>query len=319
MGQPSFVSRREFLVTGTLVAGAACVNPRLLFAQTPALGAGIVQNMRAAAAGASITVQSLQGNVRVMMGSGGNIAVLPGRDGKLLVDAGIPASRPRMVEALARISSDPITRLINTHWHFDHTDGNEWLHTSGATILAHANTRKHMATTTRVDDWDFTFPPWPAGALPTELISSEKTLQINGVAIHLRPYEPAHTDGDISVHFTDVDVFHVGDTWWNGVYPFIDYSTGGSINGTIRATEVNLGIATAKTVIIPGHGPVGNKSQLTEFHDMLVAVRAKVAALKKQGNSLAATLAAKPTAAYDAKWGSVVPPDLFAKVVYDGV
>jgi glyoxylase-like metal-dependent hydrolase (beta-lactamase superfamily II) len=224
-----------------------------------------------------------------------------------------------MTEALERLSADPITRLINTHWHFDHTDGNEWLHSAGAAIIAHQNTRKHMATATRVDDWDFTFPPAPAGALPTELIEAEKTLHINGATLRLRPYRPAHTDGDISVHFTEADVFHTGDTWWNGVYPFIDYSTGGSIDGTIRAAEENLAIATMKTVIIPGHGPVGTKSQLTEFHDMLVAVRAKIAALKKQGKSLAETLAAKPTAAYDQNWGSLVPPDLFAKLVYDGV
>ena len=319
MAHMSLFSRREFLISSSLVAGTTFLKPRLLFAQSPALGAGLVQKIRAAAANATITVQKLRGDVSAMIGSGGNIAVLPGRDGKLLVDAGIPGSRPRMIEAMARISPDPITRLINTHWHFDHTDGNEWLHSAGATILAHENTQKHMATTTRVDDWDFTFPPSPAGALPTQLIKSEKTLQVNGATLRLRPYPPAHTDGDISVHFTDADVFHAGDTWWNGVYPFIDYSTGGSIDGTIRATETNLGIATAKTVIIPGHGPVGTKSQLTEFRDLLVAVRAKVAALKKQGKSLAETLAAKPTAPYDAKWGSLVPPDLFAKLVYVGV
>ena len=319
MDQRSLSSRREFLMSAGVVAGAAFAYPHVLLAEKQALGAGLVQRIRAAAADATISVQKLRGRINVLIGSGGNIAVLPGPDGKLLVDAGIPASRPRISEALAGISSDPITRLVNTHWHFDHTDGNEWLHSAGAVIIAHEKTRKHLAATTRVDDWDFTFPPSPAGALPTDVFQDRKTLHINRSTIELQYYPPAHTDSDISVHFTDADVLHVGDTWWNGVYPFIDYSTGGSIDGMIRATKDNLARASANTVLIPGHGPVGNKSGMAEFYDMLTAIRAKVAVLKKQGRSLSEALAAKPTAVYDAKWGSLVPPDLFTKLVYDGV
>ena len=286
-------------------------------AQNP--GAGLVQKIRGEAATARITVQPVRADVSVLMGSGGNIAVLPGRDGKLLIDAGIPASRARITEALERISSDPITHLVNTHWHFDHTDGNEWLHSAGATILAHENTRKHLSTATRVEDWDYTFPPSPKGALPAEVFQTERTLHLNGATIVLRHYEPAHTDSDISAHFVEANVFQVGDTWWNGVYPFIDYSTGGSIDGTIRATEANLAKVSGKSLIIPGHGPVGNKSQLIEFRDMLTAIRDRVAALKKQGMSLEEVIASKPTSTYDAKWGSLVPPNLFAKLVYVGV
>jgi hypothetical protein len=121
------------------------------------------------------------------------------------------------------------------------------------------------------------------------------------------------------VHFTDADVIHTGDTWWNGVYPFIDYSTGGSIDGTIRAANSNIDKTTAKTVIIPGHGPVGDRSSLIEFRDMLVSIRAKIAALKQQGKSLTDVLNATPTAAYDAKWGSLVAPRLFTRLVYVGV
>jgi len=311
------LSRREFLKSAGFAAGMAWVRPQLLFGQNP--GAGLVQEIRAAAATAKITVQPLRGNISVLIGSGGNIAVLPGRDGKLLIDAGIPGSRQGISGALSGISSDPIKHLVNTHWHFDHTDGNEWLHSAGATILAHENTRKHLSTRTRVEDWDFTFPPAPAGALPAEVFQTERTLHLNGMTLALLHYPPAHTDCDISAYFTEADVFHVGDTWWNGIYPFIDYSTGGSIDGMIRATESNLAKVTDKTTIIPGHGPVGNKSQLVEFRDMLTALRAKIAALKKQGKSLEEVIAAKPTSAYDAKWGALVPPALFAKLVYEGV
>jgi len=279
----------------------------------------LVSQMRADAATASIVVQPLRGNVSVLMGSGGNIAVLPGRDGKLLVDAGIPASRPKMSQALAAISFDPIRHLINTHWHFDHTDGNEWLHAAGASILAHENTRKHLSTTTRVDDWNHTFPPSPPGAIPSDVVQTERTLHLNGATVELRHYGPAHTDSDLSVYFVEADVLQVGDTWWNGVYPFIDRSTGGSIDGMIRATESNLARVTANTLIIPGHGPAGDRAQLIEYRDMLVTIRTKVAALKQQGNSLAEVLAARPTAAYDAQWGSLVPPRSFTRTVYSGV
>jgi glyoxylase-like metal-dependent hydrolase (beta-lactamase superfamily II) len=218
--------------------------------------------IRRAAATAKINVQNLRGNISVLEGSGGNIAVLTGRDGKVLVDAGITASRSGITQALDSLSADPIKHLINSHWHFDHTDGNEWLHSVGAEITAHENTLKHLSTTTRVEGWNFTFPPAPAGALPTKLFATEETFHLNGATLALTYYPPAHTDSDISIEFTDADVIHVADTWWNGNFPFIDYSTGGSIDGAIRAAAANVARVTDRTIIIPGHGPVGNKSQL---------------------------------------------------------
>jgi glyoxylase-like metal-dependent hydrolase (beta-lactamase superfamily II) len=254
------------------------------------------------------------------MGAGGNIAVLSGRDGKLLIDAGFAGARPKITDALAGISSDPIKHLINSHWHFDHTDGNKWLHSVGATILAHENTRKHLSTTTRVEGWAFTFPPSPADAIPTEVFTTEKTLDLNGAKIALKHYEPAHTDSDISVHFTDADIIHVADTFWNGYYPFIDYSTGGSIDGMIRATEANLSKITDTMIVIPGHGAIGDKAQLTYYRDLLVTVREKVATLKKQGKSLDEIVAANPTASYDAKWGGgFMSPRMFTGLVFEGV
>jgi glyoxylase-like metal-dependent hydrolase (beta-lactamase superfamily II) len=136
----------------------------------------------------------------------------------------------------------------------------------------------------------------------------------------LKFYGPAHTDSDISVTFEEADIVHVGDTWWNGIYPFIDYSTGGSIDGTIRATERNVGVITNNTVVIPGHGPVGNKTGLTEFRDMLVTIRNNVATLKRHGKSLSETIAAKPTATYNAKYGQfLITPAFFTTLVYSGV
>jgi len=310
-------SRRQFLKSAAAATAALWVRPYPLYAQHE--GDHLVRLIRDGAAMAEIVVQRLRGNIAVLMGSGGNIAVLPGRDGQLLVDAGIPSSRRNLAKALAGISRDPIKHLINTHWHFDHTDGNEWLHSEGAAIVAHENTLKRLSVATRVEDWNYTFGPAPVEARPSQVFATERGMHVNDARIALTYYGPAHTDSDISVHFTDADVLHVGDTWWNGVYPFIDYSTGGSIDGSIRAAERNVERTTANTVVIPGHGPVGDRSGLVEFRDMLVGIRTKIAALKKQGRSLDDVLSADPTAAYDSKWGSLIPPRLFARLVYAGV
>src|SRR5262249_1820187 len=268
------LSRRGFclccLGPATFAATGDWLSPAQVFAEAR----GLVDLIRSEAAKAQIKVHRLRGNVSVLEGSGGNVAVLIGRDGKVLVDAGITASRPRILEALARLSSDPVKHLINTHWHFDHGDGNEWLHGEGATILAHENTRKHLAMAQRVEAWNFNFPPSPSGAIPSDVFATERMFRLNGTTLALTYYGPAHTDGDISVAFTDADILHTGDTYWNGFYPFIDYSTGGNIDGAIRAADANLAIATDNTIVIPGHGqPVSNRSELKDFRDMLVAIR----------------------------------------------
>ncbi len=172
-----------------------------------------------AAAKAKIVILPVRRNISVLEGSGGNIAVLKGKDGKVLTDAGFAVSRAAIANALKSINTDPITHLINTHWHTDHTDGNAWLHDAGAAITAHENTRKRLTVATRVEGWHWTFPAAPVGALPTEVFQTERELQLNDTRIAMKYYGPAHTDSDVWVHFTDADVIHVGDTWWNGVYP----------------------------------------------------------------------------------------------------
>jgi glyoxylase-like metal-dependent hydrolase (beta-lactamase superfamily II) len=310
------ISRRRFIASAGFAATAVCFVPHRLF--------GDEENMVAAArkAGetAKVTVQALRRNVSVLIGSGGNIAVLPGDDGKLIIDSGYLGTRSKISDALRKLSSDPIKHLVNTHWHFDHTDGNDWMHSAGATITAHENTRKHLSTSTRVEDWNFTFPPSPAGAIPADVFNADKTLDLNGATIALKYYGPSHTDGDISAYFVEADVLLTGDTWWNGYYPFIDYSTGGNLNGMINAAEANLAMVTDRTVVVPGHGPVGNKTQLIEYRDMLAVIRDRIAALKREGKSLNETIAAKPTAAHDAKWGTgFVNGEVFTKLVYKGV
>jgi glyoxylase-like metal-dependent hydrolase (beta-lactamase superfamily II) len=310
------VSRRRFIACTGLAATAVCLVPHRFFGAE----ANKVVAARKAAERANVTIQALRRNVSVLIGSGGNIAVLPGDDGKLIIDSGYLGTRDKIAAALGSLSPDPIKHLVNTHWHFDHTDGNEWMHSAGATITAHKNTQKHLSTSTRVEDWNFTFPPSPAGAIPTEVFNADKTLHLNGATIALKYYGPSHTDSDVSAYFIEADVLHTGDTWFNGHYPSIDYSTGGSINRMIKAAEANLTMVTDKTIVVPGHGPIGGKSEMIEYRDMLSTIRDRVAALKGEGKSLNEVVAAKPTADYDAKWGwPFIGGEFFTRLVYEGV
>ena len=311
------ISRRRFLTAGGLTVAAACLAPRHLIAQTSSIVPGAFKE----AATAKVTIQYLRRNISVLLGAGGNIAVLTGPDGKLVVDAEIVTARPNISKALASINADPIKQLINTHWHSDHTGGNEWVHEAGASILAHENTRKHLSEATFVGgNFQYTFPAAPAGANPSTVFKDEYTLHINKTTLVLKHYLPAHTDSDISVHFPEADILHTGDTFWNRDYPFIDYGTGGSIDGHIRAAEANIAKVTDKTIVIPGHGAVGGKADLVLFRDVLVEIRDKVAALKKQGRSLPEVIAAKPGARYDAEWGKLFQnPSDFVALVYQGV
>lgn len=316
------VSRRSFVIGTGLTAATVILahSPHSLAADPGEPDEGIVARMRKQAATARITTQSLRGGVSVLAGAGGNIAVLDGPDGKVIVDSGISTARSQLEAALAAIGPAPITRLINTHWHFDHTDGNEWLHAAGALIVAAENCRARLAVATRVEAWDFTFPRSPTGALPEVTFKESLTVHSNRSTLSLEALSPAHTDSDTLVEFREADVMHVGDIWWNGHYPFIDYSTGGSIDGVIRAVETCLARATDSAIIIPGHGPTGDKAQLTEFRDMLTTVRQRVAAMKKRGSTLEDIIDGKPTNEFDARYGGfLIAPSVFTSLVYAGV
>ncbi|MFF3559483.1 MBL fold metallo-hydrolase [Streptomyces sp. NPDC002574] len=276
--------------------------------------------INAAAARDPITVKPLRGGVYLLQGSGGNIGVLPSRDGAFMVDAGIAVSRQKMESALRKLGASRIRYLVNTHWHFDHTGGNGWVHSRGAEIISTPNTLRNLSTTIRVVEWAHTFTPVPAAARPTVTVASEETFTVKKEPVRLRPYGPSHTDGDLSADFTRADVLFTGDTFWNGLYPFIDHETGGSIDGMIRAANQNIAMVGAHTIVVPGHGPVGKRADLVAFRNMLVAVRNRVADLKGKGLTVQQTVAAKPTKSFDAEWGQgVIGPDLFTQLVYRGV
>lgn len=220
----SNISRGRFLRSAGLITAGMILNPRDMFAQDSP-----VITIINAAAKDSIVVHKLRGNIHVLEGSGGNISVFNGKDGVLMVDAGISVSQQKIIAAIKGISTGPVKYLINTHWHFDHADGNEWVHNAGATIIAQENTKKNLSRSITVKDWNYTFKPHSQAGLPTVVFKDEHTLPFNGSQIKMKYYSPAHTDCDISVYFPEADVLHVADTWWNAYYPFIDHDSGGKL------------------------------------------------------------------------------------------
>ena len=276
--------------------------------------------MRAAGRLAKLTIEPLRNNVSLISGSGGNVLVVPGMDGKLVVDSGLATSKVQMSRALQSISPDPLRYLVNTHWHFDHTDGNAWMHAAGANIFALDKTLARMQHRQFIPEFEGVYPPSPTGALPTVTFEHVKTMQANGHEIRLTRYTPAHTDTDISVFLPDADVLHAGDSFFSRFYPFIDYNSGGNIDGMIAACRETLAITGPSTIVVGGHGPAGGRNDVIAFEQMLVEVRGWVATLKKSGVSEGEIIARKPSAPFDDKWGhGFVSPDLFTWLVYRGV
>lgn len=310
------MNRRNFLSLSA-AAGAAALAPRWMGGQAPASMPDRLAQMRAGAATTPIKTTKLYDNVFLLQGAGGNMAVQTGPEGKLLIDSSFSTAVPHLREALAGLGQDPPSILINTHWHIDHTDGNESMHADGFKIYAHRKTRERLSMPQNMKLFGMSLPAAPAGALPVVTFDEKMQIWHNGDALDLVQFDPAHTDTDIFINFEKAGVLHLGDTWFNGFYPFIDEGTGGSIGGMIRANDVALKLASADTKIIPGHGPLGNRADLQRFHDMLSTVRDKVAAIKSAGASEQEAIAKKPTAELDAVWNKgSFPPEMFIGIVY---
>ena len=312
------MNRRNFLGLSA-AAGAAAMAPRWIQAQS-APAAKPAAGPNDAAATTPVKATKLYDNLYLLQGVGGNMALLTGPDGNLLIDASYAPAVPRIREAIAALAPQSAGApgiLVNTHWHQDHTGGNEGMHAAGFTIVAHRQTRARLSTPQILRAFHRTVPASPPGALPQIVMDDTLAIWRNGDALDLAHFPPAHTDSDIYINFQKADVLHVGDIWFNGMYPFIDEGTGGSIDGMIRAGEEALAVADTGTKIIPGHGPLGSKADLQKFHDMLTEVRDKVAALKDAGLSEEDAVAKKPTAELDAAWGKgFMNPDVFTGIVY---
>jgi len=255
--------------------------------------------------------------IYMLKGEGGNIGVSVGEDGVFMVDDQFAPLTDRITAAVAELSEQPIRFVINTHWHFDHTGGNENLGTEGIVIVAHDNVRERMSTDSFIQAFNMAVPAAPKAALPVITFNDTVTFHLNGQEIVVVHQESAHTDGDSIVYFKTANVIHMGDTFFNGLYPFIDSSSGGNVNGVIHAAEHVLSLSDAQTKIIPGHGPLADKAALEKYRDMLVTVRDRMQSLIDEGKTLEEIVAMKPNADLDESWGaSFLNPEAFLGVLY---
>jgi glyoxylase-like metal-dependent hydrolase (beta-lactamase superfamily II) len=268
----------------------------------------------------AVTTVPVRANVYMLSGEGGNLGLLTGADGALLIDDQFARSTGAIQAAVQALTTEPLRFVINTHWHGDHTGGNENFRRAGAIIVAHDNVRRRMTSENFLAAFNMRVPPSPAGALPVVTFSDSVNFHWNGEDVRVVHVQAAHTDGDAVVHFTRANVVHMGDVYFNGMYPFIDVSTGGSISGMVEAVDLVLQSANPDTKFIPGHGPLSGLAELRAYRDMLSAVELRVRTLIEQGKTREAVVAARPGADYDAKWGQgFIRPDVFAGLVFDGL
>jgi glyoxylase-like metal-dependent hydrolase (beta-lactamase superfamily II) len=277
-----------------------------------------MQSMRAAGATTPIKTAKLTDTIFLLQGVGGNMVAQIGPDGKLLIDSSVATASRAIVQTLGKLNGSPLKLLLNTHWHFDHTDGNAALHDAGAFIIAQENTRLRLSTPQKMKLFNLDFPASPTGGLPQLTFVDSEKLYFDNDELDMVHAPNAHTDSDIFVHFVSGNVIHTGDLWFNGFYPLIDDSTGGTVNGMIQGVDQVLALADDKTKIVPGHGPLGDKRALQKYRDMLSTVANRIEKLKIAGQTLDQVIAAKPTADLDGAWGSGrMTPDLFVTVVYN--
>ena len=272
----------------------------------------------APAAETKIVVQQLRPGLHLLSGAGGNVVVWHGPSGTLMVDAGVALLAPQLLASVQKIAPGPVRVVISTHWDPDHTGGNEQLGESGSLLVAHDNVRARMSEPPAVAGYDLEVPAAPAGALPVLTFDDALSLHLNGDRLAALHVESAHTDGDVLLWWEDANVVHVGDIYYSGMYPFIDLGSGGSLAGLVAALETVLSRADSRTIIIPGHGPVSNRTELAAYRDMVVATGRRVRELIDEGKSLDEVLAARPTAAYDAVYGQgSMTADRFVGILYE--
>jgi len=264
-----------------------------------------------------VRTQKVADGVYMLIGAGGNIGLAIGDDAVFVVDDQYAPLTPKVLAAIAALTSKPVRFVVNTHWHGDHTGGNEHMGQAGALLVAQDNVRRRLSTQQVLAFFKDTVPAAPAGALPVITFSDTITFHINGDDVQAFHIAHAHTDGDAFIVWRKADVVHAGDVFVTYGFPFIDLDSGGSIDGMIAGCDVLLTLGDDSVKIIPGHGPLSDRAAVREYRSMLKTVRDRVAQQKNAGRTLAQAQATHPTGQFDAKWGSgFIKPDQFVEFVY---
>jgi glyoxylase-like metal-dependent hydrolase (beta-lactamase superfamily II) len=249
-----------------------------------------------------IGVTDLGDGLYMLTGRGGNMGLSVGEDATFLIDDQFAPLTPKIKAAIAELTDDSVKFVFNTHWHYDHVGGNENFGETGAVIVAHDNVRERMSEDQFIEAFNREVPASPPEALPIVTFNDRVTLHLNGETIRAFHTPHAHTDGDSVIHFDGANVFHMGDTFFHKKYPFIDASSGGSVDGVIEAANAVLALTDEDSVIIPGHGPIATRDDLRAYRDMLATVRDSINAMIADGMTLEQVQAANPTADFDAEY-----------------
>lgn len=266
----------------------------------------------------SITTTDLGENIFMLQGAGGNIGVSIGDDGVFIIDDQFAPLSEKIMEALASLSDKPVSYVLNTHWHGDHTGGNENFGKAGAVIVAHENVRNRMSTAQFIKTFNREVPAAPDAALPVVTFSDNVNFYFNDNDISVMHMPASHTDGDSIVLFKEPNVLHMGDTFFNGFFPFIDHSSGGTLEGLIATTEIVLSLVDDNTQIIPGHGPLATKTDLEKYQSMLLTVQDKMQPALASGKSREEVLAENPLESVGKIWGNgFMKTDVFTGILYD--
>ena len=284
------------------------------------LAAGVARGQQQDFSKVSIKTTKVADGIYLLEGSGGNIGVSVGDDGVIVIDDEFAPLTPKIQAAIAAITPKPIKFVLNTHWHGDHTGGNENMAAAGAVIVAHDNVRKRMSAGQFMEIMKTQVPPAPPRALPIVTFSSDVTLHLNGEDIHVVYAGPAHTDGDSIVVFPKAKVVHMGDCFMTVSYPFVDLGSGGSFDGFVAVAEKVLGMVDDSFKIIPGHGALSTKTDLKGWRDMLSTIRTRVKKQADAGKPLDAIQKQKLTAEWDDKWGKAfIKPDQIVEFAFTAV
>lgn len=264
-----------------------------------------------------VTATPVAPNIYMLQGAGGNIGLSVGADGAFIIDDQFAPLADKIRAAVALVTPDPVRFVLNTHWHFDHTGGNESFGGGGAVIVAHDNVRTRLKQGMKNEEMGWSVDPAPAAALPVVTFGDDVTLHWNGHTIRAHHPAPAHTDGDAIIRFVEANVVHMGDIYFQGGYPFIDLQSGGSLDGVIAAQEGVLATIDDETKIIPGHGPLSNKAELASTIAMLKDVRRRVKKLVDRGLSEEATVKADPLKDLNGVWGGgFIKGDAMTRTAY---
>jgi cyclase len=302
----------QLMAMALLIPGAA-----LPVAAQAGAGETVVQKATEQFDNTPLQTISLGHGLFLFSGDGGNVTAVVDSGSTLLIDSGMDSRAAELNDAVFKAAMRPVTRLVNTHWHFDHTGGNVFFGSSGVTIIAQENVKKQLSSVENVPFIGLRDGQYPEQALPGETYSSTMALRQGSQRLTLVNDGPAHTDGDTIIYIAPANVVVVGDIFSNAFYPIIDLASGGSIDGLILSVDRILAQIDEQTKVVPGHGPVATRTDLQAYRDMLVQVRQRITALIAAGKTINEAVAAAPTKDFDAKWGSgYLTPDVFTRIVF---